>query len=117
MSLIVRRYRHIKVVHVRFHCLLKMLDVNIMLHRVDNDLKSTMFSLTRNLLFGREAFTQRHGNKLSNELLRYVEAIQPGLFRNNRIVLWISRKPIALGFIGNRIDLADAGVVTREIDP
>ena len=47
-----------------------MFDVHVIFHRVDDDRESTMFSLTRNLLVGREAFTQRHCNKLSNEIFR-----------------------------------------------
>ncbi len=45
-------HRHIEVVHVCFHGALKMFDVNVMLHRVDDDLKTSMFSLPGNLLFG-----------------------------------------------------------------
>jgi hypothetical protein len=61
--------------------------IHLPLHGIDQDLQPSEFRLAGDLLLGGEAFAQWHGDELAYVAFRYVEAVQPGLAGDHRVVL------------------------------
>ena len=113
---------HDQHIDVICHRPFEILDIHVMFHRTDDNLQTSLLGHARELLFGAESLTQGHGDKLPDVILRYIETVQPGLIRDDRIVLPVACENIAPGFTGNHVDLARGnldrtGVAAGKIDP
>src|SRR5215472_13226918 len=91
--------------------------VVLFVHWIDDDLKTAVLGLARDLFLDGVTRTQRHGDELAYDILGHTEAVEPGLLGHDDVV-GIRAVEFGLpGFTADGVDLAGGNLDGARITP